>query len=105
MECVGAHRSLMVACLALAGCGAQTNAPATALGAAASACRLPKRQRRNPMPVVVMLGDSLTAGYELDASAALPEAVGRVLAAAGRQGEAGQCRRLGRDHGRWAGEL
>jgi len=35
------------------------------------------------MPVVVMLGDSLTAGYELDARAALPEAVGRVLAARG----------------------
>ena len=35
------------------------------------------------MPVVVMLGDSLTAGYELDAGAALPEAVGRVLASRG----------------------
>jgi acyl-CoA thioesterase-1 len=35
------------------------------------------------MPVVVMLGDSLTAGYELDAKAALPDAVGRVLAMRG----------------------
>jgi acyl-CoA thioesterase I len=36
-----------------------------------------------PLPVVVMLGDSLTAGYELPASAALPAAVERALAAKG----------------------
>jgi acyl-CoA thioesterase-1 len=34
---------------------------------------------RNPVPVVVMLGDSLTAGYQLASDAALPDAVQRML--------------------------
>lgn len=77
-----ARIGLIVACMALAGCGDSANAP-VGRASETSQAATSEASARNPIPVVVMLGDSLTAGYELDAKSALPEAVGRVLAARG----------------------
>ena len=77
-----ARTGLVIACLSMAGCGNAANAPVPG-ASASSPPSVAEAPATNPMPVVVMLGDSLTAGYELDARAALPEAVGRVLAARG----------------------
>lgn len=73
----GNVRSLLViACLALAACGARESGPAPG-------APTPGASPMNGAPTVLMLGDSLTAGYELDPSQALPEAVGRALAKQG----------------------
>lgn len=67
---------LVVVCLALAACGAREPAPA-------AGAPTPGAATMNGAPTLVMLGDSLTAGFELDPSQALPEAVGRALAKQG----------------------
>lgn len=70
--------------LGLAACGAPqgtpvANAPAPSEGSAPMA----ETDQKTDAPVVVMLGDSLTAGYELAEHEALPAVVERVLAARG----------------------
>jgi acyl-CoA thioesterase-1 len=69
---------------ALAACGAPEGSP-VASGPAASEGSAPmaKTEPKTDAPVVVMLGDSLAAGYELAEDEALPAVVERVLAARG----------------------
>ncbi|RYY97162.1 MAG: arylesterase [Alphaproteobacteria bacterium] len=76
------RRFVALACLLLAACGeppatqetAVANPPAASDGSVMS---------NEKAPTIVMLGDSLTAGYELSESEALPAVVERMLAARG----------------------
>lgn len=65
--------------LALASCNAQTDAPSAAGEAVGQAQADAEANVTETAPVIVMLGDSLTAGYELPAGAALPAALQRVF--------------------------
>ncbi|RYY97141.1 MAG: arylesterase [Alphaproteobacteria bacterium] len=76
------RRFVALACLLLAACGeppatqetAVANPPVASDGSAMNS---------EKVPTIVMLGDSLTAGYELSESEALPAVVERMLAARG----------------------
>ena len=76
------RRFVALACLLLAACGeppatqetAIANPPVASDGSVMS---------NEKVPTIVMLGDSLTAGYELSESEALPAVVERMLAARG----------------------
>jgi len=82
------HRIVGTALLLLAACGQpssqQASSQAAAMPAANSAAvgEGPVMTRQNG-PTIVMLGDSLTAGYELAEDEALPAVVQRYLAAKG----------------------
>ncbi len=67
----------------LAACGAPEGAPVANPPTASEGSTMPQTEPRTEAPVVVMLGDSLTAGYELAEDEALPAAVERLLAARG----------------------
>lgn len=69
--------------LSLGACGQKT--PETVPGPVAieGASGDPSAMAEHPAPTIVMLGDSLTAGYELPAGAALPAALQRDLDARG----------------------
>lgn len=69
----------LVALVVVSGCSGEAPAPAAGADAAAVAARGPVPDR----PVVVFLGDSLTAGYGLDPDQAFPAVLGRLLAAEG----------------------
>lgn len=71
----------VIAALILAGCGDKTSvASAPEAPALATKTDTPPADTR---PIVVMLGDSLTAGYQLAANEALPAAIQRDLDTAG----------------------
>jgi len=70
----------VIAALALMGCEAKTDAPSPALDTQ------PLAEAIDPVtsaPVIVMLGDSLTAGFQLPAGSALPAALQRQFDAQG----------------------
>src|SRR5689334_21989485 len=69
-----------VACaLALAACGAKTEQVASGPIASAVAPRPSGAMNKTQGPVIVMLGDSLTAGFQLPAGSALPAALQHVF--------------------------
>jgi acyl-CoA thioesterase I len=75
-------------CLSLVGLGflaaCEAKAPETvAPVASAPATSQPPQDMKNNTPIVVMLGDSLTAGYQLPAGNALPAALQRIFDARG----------------------
>jgi acyl-CoA thioesterase-1 len=73
------QRIIALAFLLLAACGQPSGAPPVAAQPTPSEAPA----MTNETPTIVMLGDSLTAGYELNADEALPAVVERLLAARG----------------------
>lgn len=74
------HRFIaLAACLLLAACGQPSRT--TPLAAQPTPSEAPAMT--NETPTIVVLGDSLTAGYELNEDEALPAVVERLLAARG----------------------
>lgn len=69
-----------LAALLAAACGAP---PGEQVSSAPAASEGSQQMNRSDVPTVVMLGDSLTAGYELADDEAIPAVVERVLAARG----------------------
>lgn len=76
------RRVIALACLLLAACG-QPSAGPEAAGEKAAAAGDGSVMRNEKVPTLVMLGDSLTAGYELGEREALPAVVERMLAERG----------------------
>lgn len=76
------RRFVSLACLLLAACGQPLTTQETAVAnpPAASDGSVMNSEK---VPTIVMLGDSLTAGYELGENEALPAVVERMLAARG----------------------
>lgn len=74
---------MLTALLALAACGPKTETAAPVPAAPESAQDDPGSDVMSDVPVVVMLGDSLTAGYNLPAGNALPAALQRKFDADG----------------------
>jgi acyl-CoA thioesterase-1 len=70
----------VIALIALAACGEKIAPPPASPAPSAASQDTPVTDTR---PVIVMLGDSLTAGYQLPAGAALPAAIQRDLDAKG----------------------
>lgn len=73
------HRLLALAFILLAACGQ----PPGAITAATQPTPSEAPAMTSKAPTIVMLGDSLTAGYQLNEDEALPAVVERVLAARG----------------------
>ena len=76
---------ILTLCLAAAGCGQPGSSAAerVSVAPAAPAASPADSQRRAQRPRIVFLGDSLTAGYGLEESQAVPTLVQARLTAAG----------------------
>lgn len=73
------HLFLVACALALSACGAKTDQTASGPIASAAAPAPSGAMNKTQGPVIVMLGDSLTAGFQLPAGSALPAALQRVF--------------------------
>jgi len=98
------RRTLLLSALALgvSACSREAGAPASAAADEAAPPPPPLPQAAGDLPVVALLGDSITAGYGLPAKDALPAQLEAALAAAGTPARVRAAGVSGDDHGRRA---